>query len=61
MSPMQTMTVLHLGREHLVPEPRKLSIIGAVAAILTIPTALSTQMGGAINPLGTTQCAAHTS
>src|SRR5215470_6356430 len=29
---------------------RKLSIIGAVAAILMIPTALSAQMGGAINP-----------
>ena len=28
----------------------KLSIIGAVAAILTIPTALSAQMGGNINP-----------
>ena len=28
----------------------KLSIIGAVAAILMIPTALSAQMGGAINP-----------
>ena len=27
-----------------------LSIIGAVAAILMIPTALSAQMGGAINP-----------
>ena len=28
----------------------KLSIIGAVAAILMIPTALSAQMGGAVNP-----------
>jgi hypothetical protein len=28
----------------------KLSIIGAVAAILMIPTALSAQMDGAINP-----------
>ena len=28
----------------------KLSIIGAVAAILMIPTALSAQMGGPINP-----------
>ena len=28
----------------------KLSIIGAVAAILVIPTALSAQMGGAISP-----------
>ena len=28
----------------------KLPIIGAVAAILMIPTALSAQMGGAINP-----------
>jgi len=28
----------------------KLSIIGVVAAILMIPTALSAQMGGAINP-----------
>jgi len=28
----------------------KLSIIGAVAAILMIPTAPSAQMGGAINP-----------
>jgi hypothetical protein len=28
----------------------KLSIIGAVAAIFMIPTALSAQMGGAINP-----------
>jgi hypothetical protein len=28
----------------------KLSIIGAVAAIIVIPTALSAQMGGAINP-----------
>ena len=28
----------------------KLWIIGAVAAILVIPTALSAQMGGAINP-----------
>jgi hypothetical protein len=28
----------------------KLAIIGAVAAILMIPTALSAQMGGAINP-----------
>ena len=28
----------------------KLSIIGAVAATLTIPTAPSAQMGGAINP-----------
>ena len=28
----------------------KLSIIGAVAAILMIPTTLSAQMGGAINP-----------
>jgi hypothetical protein len=28
----------------------KLSIIGAVAAILTIPTALSAQMGGAVSP-----------
>jgi hypothetical protein len=28
----------------------KLSIIGAVAAILMTPTALSAQMGGAINP-----------
>jgi hypothetical protein len=28
----------------------KLSIIGAVAAILLIPTALSAQVGGAINP-----------
>ena len=28
----------------------KLSIIGAVAAILVIPTALSAQMGGAVNP-----------
>jgi hypothetical protein len=30
----------------------KLSIIGAVAAILMIPTALSAQVGGAINPGG---------
>jgi hypothetical protein len=30
--------------------PGKLSIIGAVAAILMIPTALFAQMGGAINP-----------
>jgi hypothetical protein len=30
--------------------PGKLSIIGAVAAILMIPTALSAQTGGAINP-----------
>jgi hypothetical protein len=30
--------------------PGKLSIIGAVATILMIPTALSAQMGGAINP-----------
>jgi len=29
---------------------RKLSIISAVAAILIIPTALSAQMGGAVNP-----------
>src|SRR5215831_11095437 len=28
----------------------KLAIIGAVAAILMIPTALSAQMGGAVNP-----------
>jgi hypothetical protein len=28
----------------------KLSIIGAVAAILMIPIALSAQMGGAVNP-----------
>ena len=28
----------------------KLSIIGAVAAILMIPTALSAQMGGAVSP-----------
>jgi len=28
----------------------KLSIIGVVAAILMIPTALSAQVGGAINP-----------
>jgi hypothetical protein len=28
----------------------KLSIIGAVAAILVIPTALSAQMGGTVNP-----------
>jgi hypothetical protein len=28
----------------------KLSIIGAVAAIIMIPTALSAQMGGAVNP-----------
>ena len=28
----------------------KLSTIGAVAAILVIPTALSAQMGGGINP-----------
>ena len=28
----------------------RLSIIGAVAAILMIPTALSAQIGGAINP-----------
>jgi hypothetical protein len=28
----------------------KLSIIGAVAAIIMIPTALSAQVGGAINP-----------
>ena len=28
----------------------KLPIIGAVAAILMIPTALSAQMGGAVNP-----------
>jgi hypothetical protein len=28
----------------------KLSIIGAVAAILLIPTALSAQVGGAISP-----------
>jgi len=28
----------------------KLSIIGAVAAVLMIPTALSAQVGGAINP-----------
>ena len=28
----------------------KLSIIGAVAAILMFPTTLSAQMGGAINP-----------
>ena len=28
----------------------KLSIIGAGAAILMIPTALSAQMGGAVNP-----------
>jgi hypothetical protein len=28
----------------------KLSIIGAVAAILVIPTALSAQMGGGVNP-----------
>jgi hypothetical protein len=28
----------------------KLSIIGAVAAILMMPTALSAQVGGAINP-----------
>ena len=27
-----------------------LSIIGAVAAIIMIPTALSAQMGGAVNP-----------
>ena len=31
----------------------KLSIIGAVAAIIVIPTALSAQMGGAVNPGGT--------
>jgi hypothetical protein len=30
----------------------KLSIIGAVAAIIVIPTALSAQMGGAVNPGG---------
>ena len=29
---------------------RKLSIIGAVTAILVIPTALSAQVGGAVNP-----------
>jgi hypothetical protein len=28
----------------------KFSIIGAVAAIIVIPTALSAQMGGAVNP-----------
>jgi hypothetical protein len=28
----------------------KLSIAGAVAAILMIPTALSAQVGGAVNP-----------
>jgi hypothetical protein len=28
----------------------KLSIVSAVAAILMIPTALSAQMGGAVNP-----------
>ena len=28
----------------------KFSIIGAVAAILMMPTALSAQMGGAVNP-----------
>ena len=28
----------------------KLSIIGAVASILMIPTALSAQVGGAVNP-----------
>jgi len=28
----------------------KLSIIGVVAAIIMIPTALSAQMGGAVNP-----------
>ena len=28
----------------------KFSIIGAVAAIIMIPTALSAQMGGAVNP-----------
>jgi len=28
----------------------KLPIIGAIAAILVIPTALSAQMGGAVNP-----------
>ena len=28
----------------------KLSIIGAVTAILVIPTALSAQVGGAVNP-----------
>ena len=28
----------------------KLSIIGAVAAIIMIPTALSAQMGGTVNP-----------
>ena len=28
----------------------KLSIIGAVAAIIMIPTALSAQMGGGVNP-----------
>jgi hypothetical protein len=28
----------------------KLSIAGAVAAILMIPTALSAQIGGAVNP-----------
>jgi hypothetical protein len=30
--------------------PGKFSIIGAVAAILMTPTALSAQMGGGINP-----------
>ena len=28
----------------------KFSVIGAVAAIIMIPTALSAQMGGAVNP-----------
>ena len=31
----------------------KLSIIGAVTAILVIPTALSAQVGGAVNPSAT--------
>ena len=30
--------------------PGKLSMIGAVAAIIVIPTALFAQMGGAVNP-----------
>ena len=30
--------------------PGKLSIAGAVAATLMIPTALSAQVGGAVNP-----------
>jgi hypothetical protein len=36
--------------------PGKLSIIGAVAATLMIPTAPSAQMGGAINPGATVRC-----